>query len=604
VKGLIKVGYACNEKCTFCHTADVRHTGDTAERIDGKIDRAKRLGYSMVVLSGGEPTLRSELLRWARRIASRGLDFGLVTNGLLLAYPNVTDELIRECRLKYVYMSLHGGNAKVHKSVVRSDTFDNAMQAIGNLHGRIDDLTINCVVTTANVRHLRGVVDKLLAFPKLRIKFSMTEPKGGASRAFDIIVPDVEECAKHVKDAIQYGQSKRLDDGPQFAHDGIPFCLLPGLEHIYDDLQTHDYAAMIEADEDDFVPIDDVAKIHPQDTCGECALVGACPGLYRGYFESRGASSLRPVLGKPRANSYNFVPERDIARAAGAPCPIRSDGTIPYDRGRTLFVRMKDRMRLFRTRTRDFSTHELLEIKETFGQLYVDISTKLAPDDFSKDLRKLKLTAECSRCPERPVCTGCYEATNRDVFSHGDHVVLDLLAGLSGRVLDLGCGQGPYLRMLAKHADAGTIEYVGVDPDASSLSTLGSRYPFARFVVASAEELPAGLGTFDHVLALRSVNHFKDPARVFDAAIARLRPGGTLLLVDNVAFGLVRNREHAARAESSSANRLEHYRNDDAEKCARRIEGKPMKLILRHDISPLTSNQWVLRYERLEQVSP
>lgn len=604
MKGLIKVGYACNENCTFCHTADIRHLDDSSDRIEWKIDRAKRLGYSMVVLSGGEPTMRPELLRWAKRIASRGLDLGLVTNGLMLAYPHVTDELIHDCRLKYVYMSLHGGDAKVHGSVVRADTFNKAVQAITNLHGRIEDLTINCVVTTANVHHLRGVVDKLLGFPKLCIKFSMTQPKGGGARTFDIIVPDVEECAALVKDAIEYGQAKRSGDEPRFAHDGIPFCLLPGLEHLYDDLKTHGYATMIEADENDFVPVDDVAKIQPATTCGDCAIAGACPGLYRGYYESRGASALRPILDKPRANSYNFIPERDIARPLGTPCPLRTDGTTPYDRGRTVFVRLKDRMRLFRTDTRDFSDVELLGIKETAGQLYIDISTKLAPDDFAKDLRKLRLSTECTVCPERPRCTGCYEAVKDDVFSKDDAIVKDLLAGLSGRVLDLGCGEGPYLSVLAEKAASGAIEYVGVDPDATSLSVLASRYPFVKFVTANAEDLPEDLGLFDHVLALRSVNHFRDPARVFDSAIARLRPGGTLLLVDNVAFGLVRSRQHAARAESSSTNRLEHYRNDDAERCSQRLEGKPVKVILRHDVSPLTSNQWVLRYERLEQVSP
>lgn len=121
--------------------------------------------------------------------------------------------------------------------------------------------------------------------------------------------------------------------------------------------------------------------------------------------------------------------------------------------------------------------------------------------------------------------------------------------------------------------------------------------------MANAEDLPADLGQFDHILALRSVNHFRDPSRVFESALAHLRPHGTLLLVDNVAFGLVRSRVHAARAESAPTNRLEHYRNDDAERCARRLAGKPVKLLLRHDVNPLTSNQWVLRYERLEQVS-
>jgi len=119
-----------------------------------------------------------------------------------------------------------------------------------------------------------------------------------------------------------------------------------------------------------------------------------------------------------------------------------------------------------------------------------------------------------------------------------------------------------------------------------------------------AEDLGDDLGLFDHVLVLRSYNHFEDPTLVLDAAIKRLRPGGTLTVVDNVAFALVRGRVHAARAEAAPGNRLEHFRNDDAERAAKRLEGRPLRLILRRDVSRETSNQWLLRYERMEQVSP
>jgi MoaA/NifB/PqqE/SkfB family radical SAM enzyme/SAM-dependent methyltransferase len=606
VKALIKVGYACNENCTFCHTADIRHLDDTAERIDWKIDRAKRLGYSMVVLSGGEPTMRPELLRWARRIAGHGLDLGLVTNGLMLSYDHVVRELVDECRLRYVYMSMHGGDAKVHGSVVRADTFGKALSAVKNLHGVVDDLTVNCVVTTANVKQLRGVVDRLIELPKLCIKFSMTQPKGGGSHAFDVIVPDVAACAERVKDAIEYGMGKRTGPGPRFAHDGIPFCLLPGLEDLYDDLKTHRYATMIESDEDDFVPVDDVAKIQPEETCRDCALRGPCPGLYRGYWEARGGSALRPVLDRPRSNSYNFVPERDIARPPNTACPVRKDGTSPYDRGRTLFLRLRDRMRLFRTETRDFSDEELVAIKEGAGQIYVDVSTKLAPDDFARDLKKLQPSAECVRCPERPRCTGCFEPVPVDLFTRDDRAVLEMLASLEGRVLDLGCGEGPYLEALAKRAEAGVLEYVGVDPDPGRLAVLASRHPSPRFsfVVGRAEDLGEDLGTFDHVLVLRSYNHLADPTRAIDRALERLRPGGTLFLCDNVAFGLVRARAHAARAEVFPGNLFEHFRNDDAERAHRRLEGRPLRLVDRRDVGPETSNQWYLRYERMKQVTP
>jgi len=113
VKALIKVGYACNEHCTFCHTQDVRHIQGERDEVVAKIHRAKALGHTMVVLSGGEPTIRPELMQWAALVAAQGMDFGLVTNGLVLAYPDVVDRLCAS-RLRYVYMSLHAGevNAK------------------------------------------------------------------------------------------------------------------------------------------------------------------------------------------------------------------------------------------------------------------------------------------------------------------------------------------------------------------------------------------------------------------------------------------------------------------------------------------------------------
>lgn len=598
MKALVKVGYACNENCTFCHTADLREQNDTGERVAWKIRRAKALGYSMVVLSGGEPTIRPELLAWARMTAALGMDFGLVTNGLLLSYPHVTSELVEACRLRYVYMSIHGGDAKVHRSVVRADTFEQALGALKLLAGRVPDLTANCVVTTANLPHLRGVAERLVPLGDLTIKFSMTQPKGGGQHAFDVIVPDVEACGAAVKDALEHGMALRGSaKTPRFAHDGIPFCLLPGLENLYDDLKTHRFATMIEADEDDFVPVDDVAKTHPE-PCAACGLKGACPGLFRGYLEARGAAALRPVLGKPRSNSYHFVPERDVARPPGAPCPIAKDGTSPYDRGRTLFVRMPDRMRLFRTETRDFSDEELLSIKETTGQIYLDVSTKLAPDDFAKDLRKLVLAAECRRCEKRPVCTGAWEPLREDVFTRDDSRVRALVAAMKGRVLDLGAGEGPYLDLLAPRIAAGEVEYVGVDPDPGRLEVLSLRAPGGRFVQAPAEELPPDLGPFDHVLVLRSYNHFADPRAALSAAIGHLRPGGTLLVVDNLAFGLVRGLSHARRAERAPENRFEHHRNDGPAEAERVLSRLPLILRERRDAGPLTSNQWLLRYER------
>ncbi len=591
MKALIKVGYGCNNHCTFCHTLDVRHIDGDSDEVERKIDRAARLGHTMVCLSGGEVTMRKELVRWAARSAARGMDFGLVTNGRMLAYPELVDKLLRY-RLRYVYMSLHGGTAKIHNLLVRADAFEQTYAAIGNLSGRGLDFTVNTVVTRQNTEHLRGVVDAMLPYPDVVTKFSMVQPKGGADKLFDQVIPPVALVAARVKDAIEYGLSRTEGKG-LYAHDGIPFCLLAGHEHRYDDLRTHRFATMIEIGEPDFFPVDDRAKVQPEE-CRSCALRGPCPGLYRGYREVHGEAEIHAVRDRPRSNSFSYVQEADAGTIAGGRCPVRADGVTPWDRGRHLFLREGNKLTRYRSDSRDFPDVEIERTKHELGQIYLDASAKDAPDDFARDLTKLARSAICTDCPERSACAGMFERVDEDVFTRDDARVRDVVRGLRGDVLDVGCGEGRYDEILAQLARAQDVRYVGLEPDLARVKALQTRWPWADVRQGEAESFEAS-AAFDHALVLRSYNHFKDPARAARAIVRAVRPGGTVTVADNVAFGLVRDREQATRAEHGKAG-FEHYRNDDAEDAERVWASMGLERIDRSDVGPGTSNQWLLRY--------
>lgn len=598
MKALIKVGYACNENCSFCHTLDIRHIDGPTAEIDRKIHRAAELGHSMVVLSGGEPTIRPELLHWAKLTASLDLDFGLVTNGQMLAYPDVVEKLLEQ-RLRYVYLSLHGGSAKVHNLMVRSNGYDHAMAALKNLSGRGIDLSVNCVITRHNVDHLIGLVDTLLPYPDLLIKFSMVEPKGGGNQLFRHLMPDVSHVAKRVREAIAHGQAKAGPTGPRFAHGAIPLCLLPGLEHLYDDLKTHAYRTMIEVGEPDFFPVDDLNKQHPP-ACEGCALRGPCPGLYNGYYEAFGDAELRPVHNRPRANSYNYTLV-DVREGGSADaCPLKQGlGITPWERGRSLFVRNAGRLARFRADTRDFSDGELHVIKHDLGQVYYDVSRKPAPTDFARDLVKLKRSALCTGCEHQAGCTGLFEPLLDDVFTRDDQHVRTTIAGVEGRVLDVGCGEGPYADLWAERVRSGCVDYVGIDPDANHLQQLAKRWPWAKLHPMTAEQLdPDVHGRFDHVLILRSWNHLHNPDHALTTIVEMLPAGGVLTIVDNVAFGLARTQKQSHRGERSSA-RHEHFRNDSAEQALAVLKKvaaeRPFTLLTHVEVGPKTSNQWIVQ---------
>ncbi|MEZ4340185.1 MAG: radical SAM protein [Sandaracinaceae bacterium] len=594
MKALIKVGYGCNDHCSFCHTLDVRHVDAEAAEVHAKIERAKRLGHRMVVLSGGEPTIRPELVAWAAHVAKLDMDFGLVTNGRMLSYPALVDQLVAR-RLRYVYLSLHGGTAKVHDLMVRSEAFEQTFGAIGVLSGRGLDFTVNCVITRHNVEHLRGLVDAVRPYEDVRLKYSMVEPKGGGAALFEHLMPKVSRVAEKVRDAIDYGRSIGVH---RVTHGAIPLCLMKGYEDCFDDLKTHRFRTMIEVGEPDFYPVDDLNKVQPEATCRGCSASGPCPGLYRGYDEAFGSGELTPIPDRPRSNSFSWVHVAAVRPAEGCPL-LAGEGVTPWDRGRDLFVRHGGRVARFRAETRDFSDVEIATIKHDLGQVYLDVSRgKDAPDDFGRDLRPLERSALCDGCPERAGCTGLFEPRlDADPFTRDDARVRALLAALEGDVLDVGAGHGRYHDLLSALGDA--VRYAAIDPDPEAIEALRARYPDATVGTGESWAAAVAPASLDHVLVLRSWNHLVDP-RAFARGVARaLRPGGQVLVVDDAAFGLARTRAQASRAESGSAG-FEHYRNDVAADAARVFaEAAPvLREVERREVEPGTSTLWLLRLAR------
>jgi MoaA/NifB/PqqE/SkfB family radical SAM enzyme/SAM-dependent methyltransferase len=598
VKALIKVGYGCNDHCTFCHTLDVRHVEGEAAEVHAKIARARELGHAMVVLSGGEPTIRPELLRWADHVARLGMDFGLVTNGRMLRYPALVEQLLAR-RLRYVYLSLHGGSARVHDMMVRSDAFDETFAGLRNVSGRGLDLTVNCVVTRHNLRHLVELVDAVLPFHDAKLKLSMVEPKGGGDKLFEHLVPPIEEVAASVREALEHGRARTAErgaSGPRLLHGGIPLCLLPGWEDAYDDLRTHGFRTMVEVGEPDFFPVDDLNKVQPEEVCGGCTLRGACPGLYRGYAEVFGAGALRPRREGVRGNSFDFVAERIVARALPATithetCPVRALGVTPWDHARDLHVRHGPRLVRFRATGRDLADVEMSQARAR-GQLYVDVSRKPAPDDFARDLRKLARAPACTPCPDRPRCAGLYEVTDDDVFSRDDARIRARLRDVEGDVLDVGCGELRY----ATELDRPRVRYVGIDPDAARLETLRARFPRATARLGAAEEIEDEQA-FDVVLVLHAWNHLARPPDVAARLARALRPGGVLLVADDVAFGLARSVPQA-RAARSAPLALEHHRLDDDVACAAVLRAAGLTIVGTIPVGPATSNQWIVEARR------
>jgi SAM-dependent methyltransferase len=116
----------------------------------------------------------------------------------------------------------------------------------------------------------------------------------------------------------------------------------------------------------------------------------------------------------------------------------------------------------------------------------------------------------------------------------------------SGRVLDLGSGEGHLARRLAQ-AETPPAVVVGLEPSVAQLASARARQPGAArpsrggrgqergpaFVRGVGEHLPFRDGSFDAVVCCLVIEHARDPDAVLAEAVRVLAAGGRFVLLVN-----------------------------------------------------------------------
>ena len=122
------------------------------------------------------------------------------------------------------------------------------------------------------------------------------------------------------------------------------------------------------------------------------------------------------------------------------------------------------------------------------------------------------------------------------------YAYVEAAALISGNVLELGCGAGRGMELIAQAADS----YTGIDKNSELLASHRKQYPTFTFL---EQNIPPFVGiednTYDFVITFQVIEHIEDD-HLFMKEIHRvLKPGGkAIVTTPNIKLSLTRNPWH------------------------------------------------------------
>ena len=150
VSAMTKKGaWHCNQKCLHCYAADQDLSGEeelSTEEWKDILDRCRQAGIPQVTFTGGEPTMRDDLvdlIRHARWFISR-----LNTNGIRLT-PDYCRAL-HEAELDSLQITFYSHDPAVHNQLVGADRFADTASGIENALAEGLFLSVNTPLCSLN----------------------------------------------------------------------------------------------------------------------------------------------------------------------------------------------------------------------------------------------------------------------------------------------------------------------------------------------------------------------------------------------------------------------------------------------------------------------
>lgn len=285
----------CNQRCPFCQAIDPQpEDGPPWRTIEAAMERiARALPGAKIVITGGEPTLRQDLVALlGALLALEGLGAVEVqTNAVRVGRSPERFPFPRSEKLGFL-VAFHGATPAVYDAATgTTGQLPHAIAGIQALLGAGHDVELNCVISAINIDHLAGLPATIAPWfderQRPRLHFSiMGIPEHRDVAALLVPYPAMLrelERAQQAARGFGFPTSAALSAG----HAAVPPCLLPSPGQLQPESRyAHEQGSERAAS----------AYWAKGPPCDDCTAGDACWGLPRCYVERFGFDELRPIL--------------------------------------------------------------------------------------------------------------------------------------------------------------------------------------------------------------------------------------------------------------------------------------------------------------------
>ncbi|MDP1852652.1 MAG: radical SAM protein [Candidatus Omnitrophota bacterium] len=288
----IKISFRCNNHCSFCVQGNKRKIyNDMARSQIETILADSKDSYKEVIFTGGEPTIRFDIIDLVRYSKKLGYIVHIQSNGRMFRYKDFCKKMI-EAGASLFTISVHGHNAELHDSHTGArGSFAQTICGIKHLlsSGRV--VFTNTVITALNYRFLPKIALMLVGLGVVEYRFSFPHILGNALANHSWLIPQKKDIILYLKRGLEIGIRKKKMPKTE----AIPYCFLSEYANCASE------AIIPETKVFDIKPITNFNQWRREHgklkgpKCEECKYFKICEGPWREYPEFFGWQEFKPV---------------------------------------------------------------------------------------------------------------------------------------------------------------------------------------------------------------------------------------------------------------------------------------------------------------------